>query len=154
MGWPLRRATGIRSDPVAAANWFRLAAEQGNLDAKVNLGELHQHGVGVELDLTKAKTFLEEAALKGSAVGAQKLAELLATGGAAVPADPAEAAYWAARAMALGNSGAAKLAGQLRGRLSRPSNPTWNGAFRSRRRRHPRIRPPDRCDRNFFRMIA
>lgn len=119
-GLALATGNGIRNDPVAAANWFRLAAEQGNLDAKVNLGELHQHGVGVELDLIKAKTFLEEAALKGSAVGAQKLAELLATGGTAVPADPAEAAFWAARAVALGNSGAAKLAGQLRGRLSAP----------------------------------
>ena len=32
----------------------------------------------------------------------------------------AEAAYWAARAVALGNSGAAKVAAQLRGRLSAP----------------------------------
>jgi TPR repeat protein len=73
--------------------------------------------VGVERDPAKAKAFFEEAALKGSAVGAQKLAGLLADGEPG-PADPAGAAYWAARAVALGNAGAAPLADGLRAGLS------------------------------------
>jgi len=120
-GLALTTGNGVRADPAAAATWFRIAAEQGNLDAMVNLGELHQHGVGVERDPGKARTFLEDAAREGSAVGARKLAELFAAGEAASPAKPgdlSEAAYWAARAVALGNSEAANLAGQLRGRLT------------------------------------
>lgn len=117
-GLSLATGNGVRSDPVAAAEWFRIAADQGNLDAKVNLGELHQHGVGLERDPDKARTFFKDAALQGSAVGAQKLAELLAADGGAASPDPAEAAYWAARSVALGNSGAADLASRLRARLS------------------------------------
>ena len=38
---------GVTKDYVTAANWYRLAAEQGNAKAQGNLGYVYKNGEGV-----------------------------------------------------------------------------------------------------------
>jgi TPR repeat protein len=47
---------GVKADPVAAARWFRLAAEQGNPVGALNLGLAYERGTGVPKDMRRSGT--------------------------------------------------------------------------------------------------
>ena len=50
----------------AAATWFGVAADQGNASEKNELGEMHRHGEGTDVDHNVALSFFREAAAAGS----------------------------------------------------------------------------------------
>jgi TPR repeat protein len=51
-----------------AVKWFRLAADQGNLDAQLNLGRKYTFGVGVPQNHAEAFKWFRLAADRGIAV--------------------------------------------------------------------------------------
>ena len=64
-------------DDAEAVRWFRLAAEQGHVDAQLNLGVLHVTGEGVPEDAVNAYAWFSIAAAQGNA-HAKEYAELVA----------------------------------------------------------------------------
>jgi TPR repeat protein len=48
------RGKGVRQDLVEAVKWYRLAAEQGNADAQLNLGGMYREGKVVRQDHVEA----------------------------------------------------------------------------------------------------
>lgn len=58
---------GVPKDPVEAARWLRMAAEQGHADAQFKLGMLYIEGDGVPEDATEAVRWLHRAAQQGHA---------------------------------------------------------------------------------------
>lgn len=49
-----------------AVNWFRKAAEQGDVNAQALLGSMYYDGVGVTKNLSEAKKWFEKAAAQGN----------------------------------------------------------------------------------------
>jgi len=88
----LYRAAADRGDAVAQSNfgillyheekfeeafrYFVLAADQGFTDGENNLGCCYRDGKGTEVDLGKARYWLERAAAKGSELATRNLADL------------------------------------------------------------------------------
>jgi TPR repeat protein len=68
---------GVKTDPVAAARWFRLAADQGNPTAAYNLGLCYEHGEGVPTDSKEAEKWYAIAAEKGIPQAQSRLGILL-----------------------------------------------------------------------------
>ncbi len=58
---------GVPKDPVEAARWLRMAAEQGHADAQFKLGMLYIEGDGVPEDGSEAVKWLYRAAQQGHA---------------------------------------------------------------------------------------
>ncbi len=61
---------GVRQDYAEEGNWYRKAAEQGNVKAQVNLGVMYHNGIGVPQDYAEAARWSRKAAEQGNA-GAQ-----------------------------------------------------------------------------------
>ena len=61
---------------VAAAEWMQKAAAQGMTDAEYLLGVIYAEGIGVEMDLAKARIWLQKAVDKGHAEATRVLKEL------------------------------------------------------------------------------
>jgi TPR repeat protein len=80
LGELLSRGLGVKQDLAAAADWYRLAADQGDPEALYALGRLYLEGSGVEQDFAKAAELFEQAAKKGQPVAARELAYLLLQG--------------------------------------------------------------------------
>ena len=81
--WPeaMRRlgALDLREQkPDAALTWFQQAARAGSVDARIDLGQLYEHGRGLPRDLEVAYCLYRTAADAGSPRGKQALAELKA----------------------------------------------------------------------------
>jgi len=94
-------ADGARNE-AAAAQWFRLAADTGNLpEAQNHLGLLYDQGRGVAADPVEAARWFRRAAAQNLAVAMANLARAYQAG-RGVPADPAEAKRWQAQAAAHG----------------------------------------------------
>jgi TPR repeat protein len=53
---------GEPPDPARAAEWYRKAANGGNVEAQFALGLLHLNGKGVPADPVAAATWIEKAA--------------------------------------------------------------------------------------------
>ena len=70
-------------DPV---RWYRLAAEQGHVDAQFSLGMRYLEGRDVQVDVGEARKWLEAAAMQGHAEAQFQLANLLSRDSA--PASP------------------------------------------------------------------
>ena len=64
---------GVKTDPVAAARWFRLAADHGNPLGAYNLGTAYQTGRGVPKDMKEAEKWFTIAAEKGVPYAQTKL---------------------------------------------------------------------------------
>jgi TPR repeat protein len=79
--------------PDKAAEWWRLAAEQGDPEAQFNLALAFSKGLGVVQDATLAVDWLARAAEQGVASAQSKLGLLYATG-ESVTLDPIEAHKW------------------------------------------------------------
>lgn len=84
----------------AAAIWSRLA-EQGNVNAQINLGYLYDYGTGVERDTARAAFWYRTAAEQDSAIAQYNLALLIREGNAE-PENGRDAHYWLERSAALG----------------------------------------------------
>jgi TPR repeat protein len=67
---------GCRQDHGEAATWYRKAAEQGNVEARFNLGTLYARGEGIAQDRGEAVKWLRKAAAQGQAKSRQFLAIL------------------------------------------------------------------------------
>jgi TPR repeat protein len=57
VGYAYETGKGTEKDPVAAARWYRKAAEQGHPKAFGLLGEKYRLGLGVRRDLVQANMF-------------------------------------------------------------------------------------------------
>ena len=98
-GWNAYEAGDYQS---AAAIWTRLA-EQGHVNAQVNLGFMYDHGTGIRQDHQLAARWYRAAAFRNSAVGQYNLS-LLITEGHATPLVGHSAHDWMKRAAARGPS--------------------------------------------------
>ena len=84
---------GVPQDDTEAVRWFRLAADQGNASAQVNLGVMYDTGAGVPQDDTEAVRWFRLAADQGVA-SAQYNLGFMYSNGAGVPEDDTEAVRW------------------------------------------------------------
>jgi uncharacterized protein len=80
-------------DDVAAAKWFRLAAEQGDATAQYNLSGMYEKGRGIGKDPMLAAKFLRLAAEQGFGAAQFNLGAYYARG-VGVPKDLNQAAQW------------------------------------------------------------
>ncbi len=97
LGVLFRHGEGVPRDPVAAAKWFRRAADQGHAPAQNNLGLAYQQGEGVPRDAAAAARWYRRAAAQGVAAAQASLGDLHANG-EGVPKDINEAVKWYRRA--------------------------------------------------------
>ncbi len=52
---------GVEANATLSADWFKRAAAQGHALARGNLALMHEHGIGVPLDLSRAQQLLQQA---------------------------------------------------------------------------------------------
>lgn len=101
-----------RGDYPAALQEFKAAAEQGDRQAQVNLGNLYMKGLGVEQDYAAAERYYRQAAERGDPVGQSKLG-ILYYYGLGLDKNPDEAAVWFTKAAEQGEPGAAAVLGSM-----------------------------------------
>jgi hypothetical protein len=92
---------GVESD-AEAVKWYRLAAEQGNAEAQVNLGRLYFLGAGVPTNYAEAAKWYRLAAEQGNAAG-QWCIGIMFANGFGVTRDDIQAVNWFQRAADQGN---------------------------------------------------
>ena len=102
-------ATALREfrPAVEAVKGYRMAAEQGNADAQLNLGMLYYTGLGVRQDYAEAVKWFRGAAEQGEA-DAQVSLGLMYQAGQGVPKDYVQAHMWFTLAAARGSENARK----------------------------------------------
>ena len=91
-------SSGVRRDHAMAAKWYRTAAEQGHVNAQVNLGSLYFDGEGVPQDYAEAVRWYRRAADQGNVALAQYNLGVMYAHGKGVARDQGEAARWYRRA--------------------------------------------------------
>lgn len=96
---------GVEQDYVAAANWYRIAAEQGHATAQHNLALMYENGEGVPQDYSEAAKWYHMAAAQGYPGSQNNLGRLYETGDG-VPRDYAVALEWYRRAAEGGDTNA------------------------------------------------
>jgi hypothetical protein len=96
---------GVEQDYVAAANWFRIAAEQGSSRAQHNLALMYESGEGVPKDYSEAAKWYHMAAEQGNPGSQNNLGSLYETGDG-VTQDRAIALEWYRRAADGGDTNA------------------------------------------------
>jgi TPR repeat protein len=85
---------GVPQDYTEAVKWYRLAADQGNLEAQSRLGSMYESGVvGVPQDYTEAVKWYRLAADQGDAKAQFNLAQMYENGWG-VPQDYITAHMW------------------------------------------------------------
>jgi TPR repeat protein/tRNA A-37 threonylcarbamoyl transferase component Bud32 len=80
MGNAYRIGRGVPRDPVEAARWYRLAAEQGSDAGQYELGILYENGIGVARDPNAAVAWYRKAASQGYARAQNTLGRAYETG--------------------------------------------------------------------------
>ena len=93
LGFKYRRGEGVLQNDVAAARWFRAAAEQGDAEAQFNLGFHYREGRGVPQDDARAIRWYRRAAEQGDADAQNNLGGMYARGNGVRP-NGAEAVRW------------------------------------------------------------
>ena len=96
---------GVPKDTTQAAQWFRRAADNGDLGAEVEFAIRLFNGDGVPKDETRAARYFLHAAQRGNAIAQNRVARLYAVG-RGVAKNPIEAAAWNLAAAAQGLSDA------------------------------------------------
>ena len=91
---------------------IRAAAEQGDADAQVKLGDRYAKGTGVPEDLERAVVWFRKAAEQGNALGQFVLGKCYAFG-YGVPKDVAQAVVWFRKAAEQGNVDAQNNLGMI-----------------------------------------
>ena len=71
---------GVEQDYVAAANWYRIAADQGHSRAQHNLALMYENGEGVPKDYSEAAKWYHMAAEQGNPGSQNNLGSLYETG--------------------------------------------------------------------------
>jgi TPR repeat protein len=84
---------GVPRDYAQAAEWYRKAADQGDLVAQYSLGLYYRDGQGVTQNYSQAAYWLQKAAMGDYSI-AQWCLGLLYEQGAGVPQDYAGAYFW------------------------------------------------------------
>lgn len=92
---------GVKSDMVAAVQWYEKSAELGFAPAQYRIGNIYEKGLGVPRDVAKAKSWYQMAAEQGNASAMHNLAVLFAMGADGVT-DNESAARWFIAAAELG----------------------------------------------------
>ena len=64
---------GVEMDYEEAAQWYRMAAEQGDSDAQFNLATMYANGDGVELNMDEAIRWLQKSADQGDEEAKEQL---------------------------------------------------------------------------------
>ena len=109
--------TGVHKDAVAAAKWYRKAADQGLCDAQFNLGALYQRGEGVPKDAVAAAKWYSKAADQGFRYAQFNLGVMYAYG-TDVPEDAVEAYKWLTLSAAMGLAPVEDLRLRLKRRMT------------------------------------
>lgn len=97
LGVTYARGEGVGKDEVAAAKWYRKAAELGNPEGEFNLGSVYYNGQGVEKDPTEALKWWRQAGEHGM-TNAQVLLGTVYYRGEGVAKDYAKALKWIRKA--------------------------------------------------------
>ena len=84
-------------DDEQAVEYYRAAAEHGNVRGIVGLAEMYSKGEGVDKDLNEGRKYYTRAAEMGHAGSMRVLIAAYEQGGLGVEPDAGEAAYWKAR---------------------------------------------------------
>lgn len=90
-------ATGAYRDEVKAIEYYRRAAERGNIEAQYALGTMYADGRGVEMNPATAAAWYEKAATRGMPEAANSLGRLYENG-IGVTADKEKTIEWYYRA--------------------------------------------------------
>jgi TPR repeat protein len=93
----------VAKDETEAVEWYRKAAEQGNVDAQFRLGVWYRHGTGVAKDETEAVVWYRKAAEQNNALAQCNLG-LCYDNGTGVAKDEAKAVEWYRKAAEQGNA--------------------------------------------------
>jgi len=101
-----------QQDYVEALRWYSLAAEQGDATAQNNIGAMHEHAMGVPVNMVEAAKWYRRAADQGLSIAQYNLALLLGFG-LGVPMDEAEATALLHKAVSQGYIPACTLLGTL-----------------------------------------
>jgi TPR repeat protein len=80
LGIALLHGYGCIPDYGEALRWLSIAADRGVPRAQVNLGIMYDQGLGVEVDVERARALYELGARRGEFFGCVFLARLLASG--------------------------------------------------------------------------
>ncbi len=123
IGQLYRLGLGVPKDLKVAANWYRLAADQGLSRAQANLGVMYLRGEGVERDPVKAAEWFSKAADQGHVISQYNLALMLEQG-YGVTRNLREAAKWFAEAS---DGGHEKAGDRLASILSESVAPATGG---------------------------
>ncbi len=83
----------MAEDYKQAAEWYRKAAEKGDIAGELRLAALYRDGRGVERDMAQAAEWYRKAAEQGDA-NAQATLGVLYSMGQGVPHSDVEAYYW------------------------------------------------------------
>lgn len=70
------KGNGLKASLPAAVKWFRQAADKGDVQSMVMMGDFYSKGEGVKKDIATAKSFYEKAAAKGSEKAEKRLAAM------------------------------------------------------------------------------
>ena len=65
IGFMYDHGEGVPQDGKEAAEWYRKAAEKGNIPAQYRLGVIYANGYGVEQDMKEAEKWYKKAANQG-----------------------------------------------------------------------------------------
>lgn len=88
-------------EDVAAVDWYRKAAAQGNAAGEYGLGQMYAKGEGVAKDFEQALSYNLRATEKNYFAAVALMMEAYRTGGLGLARDSAQAAAWEAKASAL-----------------------------------------------------
>ena len=118
----------LATEPAAAAEWYRQAADKGQPEAMLALGDMYFRGVGVELEPAQAARWYQLASDKGYPKAKVYLAECYELGKAGLPRDYDKSFQLLNEALTIDPNNAA-----AHGETRR--------ALRTRSRHHPRFVP-------------
>jgi TPR repeat protein len=111
------RAAEAHGDLEAAAKWFRLAAEEGNVGAQEKLGSMYVDGRGVPRDYNEALKWYRLAVVQGGQYAAQYLGYMY-SGGLGVPQDYVRAHMWFNLGARSGNAASVAARASLEQKMS------------------------------------
>jgi hypothetical protein len=99
-GEQFAKAAGANGDPdeakeqwKKAAEWYRKAAEQGDVAGEIHLGDSYRDGRGVPRDQAQAAQWYQKAAEQGDA-GAQGMLAMMYAFGQGLPQSDVDAYFW------------------------------------------------------------
>ncbi len=93
LGWLYQSGRGVPKSDEEAAKWYRLSADQGNMNGQLRLGMLYEKSLGVEQSYGKALALYRLSAAQGND-DVQCLRAMMYEDGKGVEKSYSEAAKW------------------------------------------------------------